>query len=402
MTVFIKVIIWLCAVTSLLTSLYLSLDHLPQAAEQSSAQRESKKWCDYSSAVSCTDVLLSPWARLFFVPVALLGLVWSLAFVAFATSLLMSDQGVASSKAQDSAQQKASLQREGDYQEARVFLWLLSGMAFVVYLLVAEIILGKICPLCTVVHIVTCIAFVCIVALRSRRSAATRSTLASSVVRLLTGDKLFIAAALGFAVLLIAFVAKERATPSEPYNGQVRLMRASELDCLIANNVRFFGSSSCGVCSLQHTYFSYERDQKTRFYLDCKAALNSLACEQAVRAKRCFRSVLTRARAHIVETESSANVHPFRCYWHAGGARGRSAVGRVVAPFWRLLKRLEIQCFRFFLSRFVVKCLVGHCERFVAPLACLFLLRVRARMCQSSAQQTFTTRASPVLNDCMI
>ena len=124
----IKVILIL-SLLGFLTSLYLIKNHY--------ADPEAGALCDFGETVSCSLVNTSTYSELFNVPVALLGAIWF--FFLFIIA-----------KGYD--KKKPEL--------AQLMLaWCSLGMLFVVYMIIAEIILKALCPFCTIVHILTIIVF---------------------------------------------------------------------------------------------------------------------------------------------------------------------------------------------------------------------------------------------------
>lgn len=120
--------LWLAA---LAVSAYLTYDHY--AADSVLA-------CAEGSFVNCASVTSSQWAYLFGVPVALLGLLYSVGGVAF-----------------------AFLGRRLGLPRGRLvgMLYTGVGLLFVLYLVWAEfVMIGQICTWCTVVHVITAVLFI--------------------------------------------------------------------------------------------------------------------------------------------------------------------------------------------------------------------------------------------------
>jgi len=108
----------------LITSFYLLKNHYIPSG--------SGSFCDLSSTVSCSIVNTSVFSELFGVPVALLGALWFLWLL------------IRCRRAQKSG---------GGTNVVDLFVWNILGLAFIVYFIVAEILLGAICLLCTIVHV---------------------------------------------------------------------------------------------------------------------------------------------------------------------------------------------------------------------------------------------------------
>ncbi len=102
-------------------SLYLTIQHFTL----------TKGACDVNQTISCSLVNSSIYSEIFGVPVAVFGLLWFAALFVLAWS---------------------AYKRNDKSAEKRLLYWNIAGLVFVLYLIFAEILLKKICPLCTVVH----------------------------------------------------------------------------------------------------------------------------------------------------------------------------------------------------------------------------------------------------------
>jgi uncharacterized membrane protein len=105
-------------------SYYLVLEHY---------STDDASFCDLGQYFSCSKVNKSEWAELFQVPIASWGFLWSLVFLCCVV---------------------LAQQSQGDYLAALV-VWLSVGFAFVWYLVLGEYVLGAICLMCTVIHVLT-------------------------------------------------------------------------------------------------------------------------------------------------------------------------------------------------------------------------------------------------------
>ena len=118
------------AVLGALVAIYLTYEHY----------EDKGSVCDISSFISCSVVNKSEFAKLLNVPIAILGLSWNIVLLIGSWEIIRHG--------------KASASREYANDVALlVFLWCLAGGGFVIYLVVAEVIVGAICPFCTVTHI---------------------------------------------------------------------------------------------------------------------------------------------------------------------------------------------------------------------------------------------------------
>jgi len=99
--------------------------------------------CEISERISCSLLNQSSYSELFNVPVALLGMCWNLVLLgaSFASFRLLSPHLI------DPLLLSSYL--------LAIFLWTIAGIIMVGYFVYAEIVLGAICPFCTVVHILS-------------------------------------------------------------------------------------------------------------------------------------------------------------------------------------------------------------------------------------------------------
>ena len=122
-----KIIIAL-GVVSLVTSIYLFFEYFFPGLGAV---------CDFSDNISCSVVNASAFAQLLNVPLSVFGLIWSLFLIVIAREAL----------------------KKRVYSLVLLF-WSIVGVLSVVYLVIAEIILEALCPLCTVVHVCALIIFI--------------------------------------------------------------------------------------------------------------------------------------------------------------------------------------------------------------------------------------------------
>jgi uncharacterized membrane protein len=122
------------ALLGLAASTYLTITHFDPLALH----------CSANGAWDCAAVTTSKWSRIFGIPVAFLGLTQYVCMTALCTP-----------QAWRSQRREVHLAR---------LAFASVGMAFVLWLLIAELLLiGHICEYCTGVHVVTFALFVCIV-----------------------------------------------------------------------------------------------------------------------------------------------------------------------------------------------------------------------------------------------
>jgi len=229
--------------------------------------------CDLSSVVSCSAVLDSPWAKLFGVPIAALGASWYLMLVWMAFILVSSTPVVPE-------------------LVVLVLAWCGCGCLFVVYLLLVELHLGAICPMCTIIHVLTFVHTVCAARLLRRLMAEKPNLRLNDLVQatLLFARPWLVRMAVAFAVPVLFFVALNSAAPSDEVELALALAggggggggggdsgAAAAVDvggvlpkatlsyadnvkqlvaCLEQKNVHFFGRLTCAHCRTQKELFA--------------------------------------------------------------------------------------------------------------------------------------------------
>jgi uncharacterized membrane protein len=206
-----------CTLVSIVLSLYMTLTHYVAG--------ELPSWCTWGSYFSCSDLLRSDWALLLGTPIALLGLAWNVVLLGLATSArdeLLSSKPTALLRAQLSA----------------VRLWLFAGVVFVVYLVAVEAHVGKICLLCTGVHVATLLSAYCVWPHADWTSVGQLPVTTAALVALL-----MLAPVVVCNVSLSATATAAGAPPR------------SLIDCLEAKKVEIIGHAQCAVCRLQTTFF---------------------------------------------------------------------------------------------------------------------------------------------------
>jgi len=186
-------------------------------------------FCEMGSMISCSSVLKSEYASMFGVPLALFGVIYFLLTLSFSIFLAGG--------------------REDD-KEVSVGFWLLCfiGLGSVFYFLYAEYMVGAICSLCTVVHILVVLMLPLGVKIANIR-APTWKLRPGAVLRLAWDLNLWVV----FAVLLIG-------TPIlvsflfAPRDFAVKYTEASLAEfgkCLKMKRVEVFVTEGCGYCSKQ-------------------------------------------------------------------------------------------------------------------------------------------------------
>ena len=197
--------ILILSILGFLTSGYLIQNHYVPPTEGS--------FCDLSEVVSCSLVNTSTFSVLFNVPVAIFGALWFLIL------------GILSYKAQKNFQLILPL-----------LSWNIFGMLFVFYLIAAEIILQAICPLCTLVHVITLITFIISLVLYKNLSSKQKSIQKKSFVKSFKPYIILIV-----ILNLIPIIALNINLEKTDYTDAAK--------CITANEVNMYGSFRCGICA---------------------------------------------------------------------------------------------------------------------------------------------------------
>jgi len=200
---------------------------------------------------SCSSVNKSEYSEFLGVPVAVFGAIWSMV-LAFGAYEVYKNEKVA-------------------YFTTALLLWSFLGILFIFYMVTAEIILGAVCLFCTIIHILTIIIFYhaikLYIDLPVKPSAATflhgmRYILLSVFVICILPVFLF---NLGGQVPPTTHVLE---TEGDDYFTKLA-------NCLTKNQIKMFGSDSCGNCRRQKTIFGDAFDNVE--YVEC--GQQQQACE---------------------------------------------------------------------------------------------------------------------------
>jgi len=206
-----------------------------------------KSICDVSSKISCSAINKSVFSELFGVPIALFGVLWYLVLFVMSWKIYEED-------------------RDLNIWITLQFLWTISGMFFVFYLIVAEIIVGALCPFCTIVHIICTVQF--ILSYRIWKVQNTFPPIWSMISTLGNWIPIF-----GVLFLFPIFYFNIPG-PSNPLNQSLD----SFSKCLTNNGVIMFGSDSCGFCMHQKKLFG-DSFQYVK-YVNCGDSLYSNDCAE--------------------------------------------------------------------------------------------------------------------------
>ncbi|MDP3734769.1 MAG: vitamin K epoxide reductase family protein [Nanoarchaeota archaeon] len=201
-------IILFLGVIGLLTSVYLTFDHYSLKASA----------CDFSAQVSCSLVNTSIFSEILNVPVAIFGGIWFLVLILLAWR---------------------SLQKDGVLASLLVG-WNLLGIVFVVYLIIAEIILQALCPFCTVVHVLVIITFILSLSLYKVQKSPL------PLQKVLKHAKSWIAVIIILNLLPLIVL---------NFPGGEKQNYDSVAKCLTEKGMTMYGSFRCGVCAKTRAMF---------------------------------------------------------------------------------------------------------------------------------------------------
>jgi uncharacterized membrane protein len=129
-------IILILSVIGLVDAAYSTYDHY-----QILSGDNTGSFCDVSGEISCSAVNGSPYAEILGIPVALTGVLW------FIVTIIL-------------AYQISKKPRKGFWENSAfyLFLWSIAGILSVVWFIYVELFLiGAVCILCTIVHIIVII-----------------------------------------------------------------------------------------------------------------------------------------------------------------------------------------------------------------------------------------------------
>jgi len=196
-------IIIILGLISALTSIYLLKNHYVGESEGSI--------CDFSSLISCSFVNASQFSEIFNVPVALLGIIWSLGIIYLA---------------------KKSSKRQEDHLTLGLYILSIVGIISVIYFIIAEIILKALCPFCTIIHIASLLILILSLKLYKVEHIKTDKHLIKKL------KKPFYTVLILTLIIMLGF--NIFGGPKENYDELAQ--------CLTENEVTMYGSYRCGHC----------------------------------------------------------------------------------------------------------------------------------------------------------
>jgi len=208
-TKILKIIIIL-SIIGLVVSLYLVKNHYADPTKGS--------LCDMSESISCSLVNTSTFSELFNVPVALLGVLWFLVLIIFSWKALKKDGALL----------------------AMMLGWGILGILFVIYFVIAEIILRSICPFCTLVHVIVIAIFILLwVLYRAQEIKPTKNAILKALM-----PWIILIILINIIPLVLFNISSSE---KEDYSALAQ--------CITEKGVNMYGSFRCGVCAKTRAMF---------------------------------------------------------------------------------------------------------------------------------------------------
>jgi len=239
----------LIALVTTCVSVYLVKDHIEDA---------DGSFCDVGAHISCTIVRRSAFSELFNVPVAVFGLLFNL------VSLFASLAATRAGKAER-------------FFRTGLFFWNAFGVIFIFYLILAELYLQALCPMCTVLHVAQALSMYVI--WKAYSSARMNPSLVDTVIELRYW--LVVIGAVNF-IALVYFNSPASAIGTA--GQQSTIMDPEFARCITREGWMFFGRSGCSWCAKQKLLFG---DTMTHIrFVDC--ASEELAPQCAERKLEAF------------------------------------------------------------------------------------------------------------------
>lgn len=237
----------LVSIAGILLSVYMVMD------KYSTTGRSS---CDLSERISCSAINNSSFSMLLGLPVAVWGVVWFLISAAF-SFLLRRAETLGSVRIQPES--CPPLPASAVWATA-LLAWCVAGVGFIFYLLGAELVLGAICPMCTLVHVVVAFLFYTSLRLYGRHAPHASEAPFAAFVLVVTSPQAIAAllramrlaipwlAALAAAPLVIFFVISV-ATGLSPLSPEQAAFRT----CLIekGHQLVIYATAECAMCQSQ-------------------------------------------------------------------------------------------------------------------------------------------------------
>jgi len=258
------------SIIGLLVSLYLVFDHFFP---------ESRRICDLSSTVSCTVLNKSPFSKLFGVPVAVHGVLWFAVLISLIINTFwyleeeVKEDSTLSTPA--TASTSSSIQPPQNFNTYKlqysqatlitsIFYWAAIGIFFVFYLIMAEIIVGAMCPFCTIIHILNAIILILSYQMYKRQKGYPSTIALISNMKIWVGVIGFI----GLTIIIIWNVSVLTTTDPVVLEAQ-KQMKLNLARCIGSKDIKMYGSSTCGHCIYQKELFGAEIFSSEIKFIDC-------------------------------------------------------------------------------------------------------------------------------------
>lgn len=199
-------LILILSIVGIVTSLSLMNNHFSESSDG---------FCDINERVSCSIVNTSKYSEIFNVPVALFGAIWFLFLFLMARSI-----------------------KKKSETSNLMLLWCFLGLLFIIYMIIAEIMLNALCLFCTIVHALIIIAFILSIKLADTKDIFKK--LSINIPAILMKSKKWIVAIiiLNLIPLLLFNVWQGE---EENYDKLAK--------CMTEKGVKMYGSYRCGVCA---------------------------------------------------------------------------------------------------------------------------------------------------------
>jgi uncharacterized membrane protein len=194
------------ALLGIITSVYLLMEHYSTG----------QSVCDINATISCSLVNSSVFSELLNVPVAIFGGLWFVVVILFSLKLSTDKKGIFASA---------------------LLGWSTLGILFVIYLIIAEVILKALCPFCTVVHVLT--AIILVIAVSIYRKSKKPKHLIKSLKPWIIGIAI---------VNLIPLIIFNLPQAMQEDHSEVA-------KCITNKGVNMYGSFRCGVCAKTRNMF---------------------------------------------------------------------------------------------------------------------------------------------------
>eukprot|EP00013_Stygamoeba_regulata_P008688 CAMPEP_0177679568 /NCGR_PEP_ID=MMETSP0447-20121125/29676_1 /TAXON_ID=0 /ORGANISM="Stygamoeba regulata, Strain BSH-02190019" /LENGTH=309 /DNA_ID=CAMNT_0019188775 /DNA_START=229 /DNA_END=1155 /DNA_ORIENTATION=+ len=209
---------------------------------------EEPSFCDFGAVVNCSTLNQSAFSELFNVPVAALGAIFNVALLLVCLYSIRLLAIPATPPVQVSSLMWF------------LYAWALSGVLSVVYFVVAEVLLGAVCPMCTVVHLLALFNMWCARSLVADHAATPPLTVLWSQLRtVLLGVGVALIAALILFNTAVQPVASQHDVDDDQAGSTLisGVMTHTLIDynrlapCLAALDLHMFGLMQCSHCIQQ-------------------------------------------------------------------------------------------------------------------------------------------------------